>query len=314
MNAVERLLARADEVMGLFDALFGPVSSVHNRLEAACLSEAIRPFAFHDGHAAAWRDVFREQYVKVLTDKRLALIERWECEGAVYLAVERTIAEHDAKRIHHGRGHDLTPQAVAAYCDVLAQREDLLDAERWTALTADVVQESAAWNEAARDVMRLARRVRAAVQSLWQLDPKPAARRKTRHRKHRWQKPRATLLSAIEELRPLAKPPKASSPTSTKQTGSKPTNRRDRKHGGGRPPKYPMKFIREVFAARERAEKHAAKAKQRLPTWAPWLWDFCQSRINIAEMFPSAFKGEPWEARAERFRKAAKKRLRPAGN
>lgn len=121
---------------------------------------------------------------------------------------------------------------------------------------------------------------------------------------------------ALEALAPFIESPPAaaSSSTSTKQTGGKQEKRRDRKRGGGRPAKYPSEFIREVFTARERDEKHAAKAKQRLPTWAPWLWDFCQSRINIAEMFPSAFKGEPWEARAERFRKAAKKRLRPAGN
>ena len=120
---------------------------------------------------------------------------------------------------------------------------------------------------------------------------------------------------ALEALAPFIEEPPAtaSSSTSEKQTSTaKQKKRRDRKGVGGRPDKYPMKFIREVFTARERDKKHAAIAKQRLPAWAPWLWDYCHSRITIAEMFPPAFEGEPWEARAERFKKAAKKRLREA--
>jgi hypothetical protein len=99
-------------------------------------------------------------------------------------------------------------------------------------------------------------------------------------------------------------------PSRPAQAAAKQKKRRDRKRGGGRPVQYPTKFICEVFAARERAHKHAAKAKQRLPAWAPWLWDYCADSINTAEMFPPKFKGEPWQARAERFRKAAKKRLK----
>ncbi len=101
---------------------------------------------------------------------------------------------------------------------------------------------------------------------------------------------------------------------SGKPGGSKQKKRRDRKGPGGAPVKYPLKFIREVFAAREQAERQASKAKRRIPAWAPWLWEYCESRINVAEMFPPAFKGEPWQARAERFKKAAKKRLSDSGD
>jgi hypothetical protein len=310
MNAVERLLDRADEVVGLFDALFGPVSGVHNRSEAESLSGAVWPFAFHSGHAAVWRDAFGEPYRELLTAERLGLIERWGCEGAVYLAVERTIAEHAAKRIRHGQGCDLTPEAVAAYCDVLAHREDLLDAESWTALAANVAQESAAWGAAQSDVIRLARRVRAAVQSLWQLDPKPTARRKARHRKHRWRQPRATLLAAIEELRPLAKPT-----ASEKQTGGKQKKRRDRKHGGGKPPTYPMTFVREVFTARKRDEKHAAKAGRPLPLISEWLSAYFTNVKKLPlSTLPSKDpkKPEEWSIRATRFWRAVNKRMRDA--
>jgi hypothetical protein len=114
----------------------------------------------------------------------------------------------------------------------------------------------------------------------------------------------------LQRIALMAGSPPTKASSATKQTGCKQTKRRGRKRGGGRPEKYPEEFIREVFAARERDEKHAAKAKRRLPPWVPWLWDFCQSKVNIAEMFPPAFKGEPWQARAERFKKAAKKRLK----
>lgn len=128
----------------------------------------------------------------------------------------------------------------------------------------------------------------------------------------RWQRDFDALARFIES--PPATP---SSPTSTKQTGSKPTKRRDRKHGGGRPPTYPMKFIREVVAARERDEKQAAKARRPLPSFPRWLSDYCSGKdIDIGEMFPRKTPGEAWSKRANRFRKAAKKRLRPrpAGN
>jgi hypothetical protein len=99
-------------------------------------------------------------------------------------------------------------------------------------------------------------------------------------------------------------------PSRPAQPAGNQKKRRDRKGIGGAPEKYPMDFIREVFAARERDEKHAAKAKKRLPVFSSWLWDYCSERHSIAETFPPKVKGEPWEARAERFRKAAKKRLR----
>lgn len=126
----------------------------------------------------------------------------------------------------------------------------------------------------------------------------------------RWQRDFDALGRFIQE------PPAAvSNSASEKQTSTaKQKKRRDRKGIGGPKFKYSDELVREVVAARERAEKQAAKARQRLPAWAPWLWDYCRSRINIAEMFPPAFKGEPWQPRAERFKKAAKARLSRSGN
>jgi hypothetical protein len=122
------------------------------------------------------------------------------------------------------------------------------------------------------------------------------------------------LVPAMLALRPYAKPPATAGSLSAKQSGSKPTKSRDRKGMGGPKHKYPGSFIQEVFAARKRDERDAAKAKRRIPAWAQWLWDFCKDRIDTAEMFPPQFKGEPWEERAERFKRAAKKRLKNPGN
>jgi hypothetical protein len=121
---------------------------------------------------------------------------------------------------------------------------------------------------------------------------------------------------ALDAIAPFIEENPAPAATSeTKTGGTKQKKHRDRKGVGGAPEKYSLKFIREVFAARERDQKHAAKAKRRLPAWAPWLWDYCENSVDIAKRFPPKFKGEPWQARAERFRKAAKKRLKdPNGN
>jgi hypothetical protein len=119
---------------------------------------------------------------------------------------------------------------------------------------------------------------------------------------------------ALDALAPFIEEPPAPAATAEKKpVGIKQEKRRGRKGVGGRPERYSLKFIREVVAARERDQKHFDKAKKRLPAWAQWLSDYCSGKeINIAEKFPPAFKGEPWQARADRFKKAAKKRLREA--
>jgi hypothetical protein len=207
MNAVERLLARADEVVELFDALFGDVPEGGVGSNAArFLYQCAAPYCFIDFHAQAIRDI-DGPYCEVLSDERLGLIDRWECEGALYLAIARTLAEHTPKGRRHGDGSDLTPEAIVAYCAILANREALLDRDAWLTLAADVVQESPAWAGANGEVMKWAAAVRTAVQSLWELDPKPAAREAREHRRHRWAGPRAAIVGAVKALQPFAKPP-----------------------------------------------------------------------------------------------------------
>lgn len=97
------------------------------------------------------------------------------------------------------------------------------------------------------------------------------------------------------------------------KTGTKQARRRDRKGVGGRPEKFSMKFIREVVAARRRDEKHARTSRRPLPPIPRWLSDYCTTKeIDIGKTFPQSVPGEAWSDRANRFWKAATKRLREA--
>lgn len=97
------------------------------------------------------------------------------------------------------------------------------------------------------------------------------------------------------------------------KTGHKQPKRRDRKGIGGRPEKFSMKFIREVVAARRRDEKHARTSRRPLPPIPRWLSDYCTTKeIDIGKTFPQTVPGEAWSDRANRFWKAATKRLREA--
>jgi hypothetical protein len=108
-------------------------------------------------------------------------------------------------------------------------------------------------------------------------------------------------------------------PIVSKPGGTKPRKRRGGKGPGGRPQEYPLKFIKEVFTAREKEERLASAARRRLPKKSTWLFDYCNVHgINHDEMFPKADKktGERlhWDQRSNRFWKAGAKRLREPGN
>jgi len=215
-NAVERLLARAEEVVGLFEAMFGRLAGDANPLEAESLSKLVATYAFADFFAPNERDDGPARYREVLTDERLGLMERWESDGALHIAVERTIAENASKGKRHGHGHDLSAEAIAVYCDILAARESLLDGAQWISLGQNVIQDSTAWGLHEGRIGELASAVRAAVQPLWGLASKPAARRMTRPEcRDGWKALRAPLRAAIDELRLYAKPPRPAEASGT---------------------------------------------------------------------------------------------------
>lgn len=118
---------------------------------------------------------------------------------------------------------------------------------------------------------------------------------------------------ALDALAPFIEEPPAPTATSGKKTGGKQAKRQDRKGIGGRPEKFAMKFIREVVAARERDRKHARTSRRPLPPIPRWLSDYCTAKqIDIGKTFPQSVPGEAWSDRANRFWKAATKRLREA--
>jgi hypothetical protein len=124
----------------------------------------------------------------------------------------------------------------------------------------------------------------------------------------RWQRDLDALGRFIEE------PPASAGSTSEKQTSTaKQKKRRDRKRGGGRPPQFEERFIREMVDARKRDEKHAAKARRPLPRISEWLSDYFTNvkKLPLSTLQPKApKKSEEWSIRADRFWKAATKRLR----
>jgi|LakMenE18May11ns_1017448.scaffolds.fasta_scaffold9874731_1 hypothetical protein len=119
---------------------------------------------------------------------------------------------------------------------------------------------------------------------------------------------------ALDSLAPFIEEPPTAAATAEKQTSTaKQKKRRDRKGVGGRPERYSLKFIREVVNARERDQKQAAKGAGRLYPFPRWLSDYCTGKgIDIREKFPPKTPGEVWSDTANRFWKAAKKRLREA--
>lgn len=122
-----------------------------------------------------------------------------------------------------------------------------------------------------------------------------------------WQRDFDALAVFVEE------PPAPATTSEPKPGGAKQAKRRDRKGIGGRPEKFTMKFIREVVAARKRDQKHAQTSRRPLPPIPKWLSGYCTEKgINIREMFPPHSAGEAWNDTANRFWKAATKRLREA--
>ena len=122
---------------------------------------------------------------------------------------------------------------------------------------------------------------------------------------------------ALDALAPFIEEPPADTGSSPKQKTSpaKQATKRSRKGVGGRPAKFTEDFIREMGDARRRDEKHAAKAKRPLPRVSEWLSDYFTNVKKLPlSTLPSKKpeKPEEWSIRANRFWKAATKRVREA--
>jgi hypothetical protein len=323
MNAVERLLAHAERVAAFFDEVLSPkadldplaAESVHRRLSTYTDGGPFMPPTFELKTAPP-------RYRKALSADRLDLLTRWQSEQALETAIRRATGESHRSKKPRDSGVDPAPRALEIYCDLLAERERLLDQKTMQRMLADVVADSLLWGPHAATVASLSESLTKALGRLRERprgflrDPSGRPFMETGGPVVHWNgwlsERKAHLRPAIDALQPYAQPPKAAT-SEKKPGGTEQKKRRDRKGIGGRPAKFTMKFVREVVAARERDQKHAAKARKRLPPFPRWLADYCtEKKIAIRERFPPAAPGESWSVTANRFWKAARKRLRDA--
>jgi hypothetical protein len=158
MNAVERLLAHAERVVIFFDEMLArqkrldprTAESVHRHLETYTTGGPFNPPAFELKMAPP-------RYTKALSADRLDLLSRWQSESALETAIARAVEEGARSKKRHGDGADLSPRALVIYCDLLAERELLLDPEHMQAMLADVVAESLSWGPHATTVASLSK-------------------------------------------------------------------------------------------------------------------------------------------------------------
>jgi hypothetical protein len=305
MNAVERLLAQGEQLLALYDEMYRErIGDARDPTLPAVPKESILTI----GRGAISAVPRGSSY--------------WVSPHWLQAAAEAAWLEAKAANVEPS-SKQVIARTTEIFLERLSQREQLLSDATWRQLIADVVLESRAWEPLSAKVVALAEQVWQAVKEVsllsesiepkwWRHDRfavflKPLSSETTPAK-------RARLRQDLDLLHPYAQPPKHAASTSEKQTSTaKQKKRRDRKGIGGRPEKFTMKFIREVFTARERDKKQAAKARMPLPGKAEWLSDYCTAKdIDLRKQFPPAIPGEEWRVRANRFWKAATKRLREA--
>jgi len=288
VNAVERLLAHGEQVLSLFDEMF------IDRMGSG------RPADLPDVPPALLY-AFGHMVIDTMPTGQYWISGHW-----LQAALEAAWLEMKKPR-KPPSSQQLASRAADLFRGYLANREQILASATWRRLLADVVFESREWSPLAAKVVSLAEQVAAAVR---QVEKVPGDIEPLDWERHK----RAKLRQALDLLYPYAQPPRPATPGSEKQTSTaKQKKRRDRKGVGGRPERYSLKFIREVVNARERDRKHAAKGAGRLTPFPRWLSDYCTGKgIDIREKFPPKTPGEVWSDTANRFWKAAKKRLREA--
>jgi hypothetical protein len=305
MNAVERLLAQGEQLLALYDEMYRErIGDARDPTLPVVPQESI--FAIGQGAISALPR--GSSY--------------WASPHWLQAAAEAAWLEAKAANVEPS-SEQVVARTTEILLERLSQRQQLLSDATWRQMLADVVLESRAWEPLSANVVALAEQVWQAVKEVSLLSESMEPKWWRHDRFAVFLKPlssettpakRARLRQALDLLHPYAQPPAAATPE--KQTSTaKQKKRRDRKGVGGRPERYTLKFIREVFAARERDEKHATKARQPLPTVSEWLSDYF---TNVAKLPLSTLppkdpkKPEEWSIRAIRFWRAAKKRLREA--
>jgi hypothetical protein len=198
LNAVERLLAHAKATSDFFEAMFGYKQCLAKWSAAECLEELVRMFvSFPEYDAEQIREYSRKRKMKpfamspqaeaiaiqtiedhwkefpkleALLDterSRVPLLVRWQSADFLHHAVQQTVLEGAAAGRNHGNGHDLTPEGITRYLELLARRQSLISEETLAPLIADVVAEAESrWPNTADLVIQRAEHAADAIRGL----------------------------------------------------------------------------------------------------------------------------------------------------
>ena len=199
-SAIARLVALADEVMALFDAMMGGYPD-----QDAVKAAADIVFVDHPNKTERWsglpRLTFRGDVLPVETwsaDQR-ALTERWSSHCAMTNAICLAYATG-------ARGRDLARRVLDTYCGWAAIRERLLDQGTLRNLHADVVADAQLWGNQAERVASRAEAVVISVRRLSEPDDPRFPEEKTVTFRGTWHVFRAeTFVPAVEALRPYSR-------------------------------------------------------------------------------------------------------------
>ena len=195
-SAIARLVALADEVMALFDAMIGGYPD-----QDAVKAAADIVFVDHPNKTERWsglpRLTFRGDVLPVDTwrAEQRALTERWSSYCAMTNAICLAYATG-------ARGRDLARRVLDTYCGWAAIRERLLDSGTLRTIHADVVAEAQLWANQAERVASRAEAVVTGVRRLSEPDDPRFPEEKTVTFRGTWHVLRAeTFVPAVEALR-----------------------------------------------------------------------------------------------------------------
>jgi len=192
MNAVERLLAHAEQVMVFCDEVF------RDRLgSGARLPEGLTP-----ANLRAFVTLAIDHFDK---------LRGWDCSLALFAAGERVMARLLATKRNKLPPDVVSKQIADEYFGMMEQRCFLLDSHRLTALLAEIVSESLAWGPLSKRTVALSEKLIARLRRLREMKAEIAP--------DEWLARRRLLRASIDALAPYAQPPTAAAPTSEKQTG-----------------------------------------------------------------------------------------------
>jgi hypothetical protein len=199
-SAIARLVALADEVMALFDAMMGGYPD-----QDAVKAAADVVFVDHPNKTQRWsglpRLTFRGDVLPIETwsAEQRALTERWSSHCAMTNAICLVYSAGT-------RGRDLARRVLDTYCGWAAIRERLLDPGTLRTLHADVVAEAQLWGNQAERVASRAEAVVIGVRRLSEPDDPRFPEEKTVTFRGTWHVFRAEhFVPAVEALRPYSR-------------------------------------------------------------------------------------------------------------